>query len=196
MPAFLKRVNYRTKPDTILYVTNMWEHRLFCTFIPAPIGSSPRVWGTPICANASDNLRRFIPTCVGNTENRICPSQYGPVHPHVCGEHLRANRNMLVICGSSPRVWGTRAIRITGPLLRRFIPTCVGNTRRGYRHRTFLAVHPHVCGEHGVNRPVIVQHRGSSPRVWGTLYGGHRCDTHFRFIPTCVGNTKSWQPSN
>ena len=127
MPAFLKRMNYRTKPDTILYVTNMWEHRLFCTFIPAPIGSSPRVWGTlfslllldtgcgssprvwgtPAIIQAVQDGRRFIPTCVGNTHPSAIRCRLLPVHPHVCGEHSAIRAEPTCYHGSSPRVWGT-----------------------------------------------------------------------------------------
>ena len=51
-----------------------------------------------------------------------------------------------------------------------------------------LAVHPHVCGEHLWQRPVIPACIGSSPRVWGTCIVDHSLILNVRFIPTCVGN--------
>ncbi len=53
-------------------------------------GSSPRVWGTPAGAEARAAGRRFIPTGVGNTLNRVTPPIVDAVHPHGCGEHAEA----------------------------------------------------------------------------------------------------------
>ena len=99
-------------------LTNQWG---------VPLGSSPRVWGTP-----SDNLLpcffcRFIPTCVGNSNiltnpvkrRRFIPTCVGnshrpqlrpcglAVHPHVCGELQTRISSKALGTGSSPRVWGT-----------------------------------------------------------------------------------------
>ena len=70
----------------------------------------------------------------------------------------------------------------------RFIPTCVGNAELSSRHHWQKSVHPHVCGERHTDAPGATLGRGSSPRVWGTLYV--LCVRFYvkRFIPTCVGN--------
>ena len=53
------------------------------------LGSSPRMWGTPLWRPVSVGWRRFIPTHVGNTQV-LCPGTgRHPVHPHACGEHRR-----------------------------------------------------------------------------------------------------------
>ena len=44
------------------------EHRWPCPRRPQSDGSSPREWGTQICAACSPCLTRFIPTRVGNTD--------------------------------------------------------------------------------------------------------------------------------
>ena len=111
------------------------------------------------------------------------------VHPHVCGEH-----GCRFICrqcyyGSSPRMWGTHTKVLNGQKNMRFIPTYVGNTRKGGGRQTITPVHPHVCGEHldrGHNRQLA---RGSSPRMWGTLDFVPIFFNFPRFIPTYVGNT-------
>ncbi len=83
------------------------EHSMIVTLVTGPIGSSPRMWGTPVTAPAVYGIRRFIPTHVGNTflkkRKRPCRS----VHPHACGEHKQLITNGFWIIGSSPRMWGT-----------------------------------------------------------------------------------------
>jgi len=131
-------------------------------------GSSPRVWGTFSIRIAYLRIGRFIPTCVGNITDLPCNGRRKPVHPHVCGEHAYRRISWELICGSSPRVWGTSPLcgsRIIGSrfiptcvgnmfwfisftMTARFIPTCVGNILSFYYRRDVAAVHPHVCGEH------------------------------------------------
>ena len=152
-------------------------------------GSSPRVWGTQFMQQSKNTIRRFIPTCVGNTGRGRGRSRPAPVHPHVCGEHTNPITSAITAIGSSPRVWGTRLPHRHALLLERFIPTCVGNTMPPPRQHTHRRVHPHVCGEHDPCASGSVLDCGSSPRVWGTQ--GVRGYVHLvhRFIPTCVGNT-------
>ena len=49
-------------------------------------GSSPRVWGTRGWRLTRNPGRRFIPTCVGNSQNHAETICLNSVHPHVCGE--------------------------------------------------------------------------------------------------------------
>ena len=88
-------------------------------------------------------------------------------------------------------MWGTPHEGLDPIPIWRFIPTCVGNTTNSTYSSVSLTVHPHVCGEHAL--PVCGLHRGvgSSPRVWGTRIRSRRADRTWRFIPTCVGNTRS-----
>ena len=91
------------------------------------------------------------------------------VHPHVCGEYASDRLQIKRIAGSSPRVWGILSGTGAEEASKRFIPTCVGNTFRGFNFYDFHTVHPHVCGEYEIRSHL---------------------DTHYlRFIPTCVGNT-------
>ena len=73
----------------------------------------------------------------------------------------------------------------------RFIPTCVGNTCRSHLGSRRCPVHPHVCGEYLCARSSRHHHNGSSPRVWGIRNAAGLADQDLRFIPTCVGNTRS-----
>ena len=51
-----------------------------------------------------------------------------------------------------------------------------------------IAVHPHACGEHSSTPSMRPGWCGSSPRLWGTLFGVGFMGYAYRFIPTPVGN--------
>ncbi len=70
-------------------------------------GSSPRMWGTPICVEQRLFPCRFIPTHVGNTISSIFRAAVMTVHPHACGEHRSGTKSAPSPAGSSPRMWGT-----------------------------------------------------------------------------------------
>ena len=70
-------------------------------------GSSPHAWGTPGIRPSNRMHRRFIPTCVGNTESYTLVCIYSSVHPHMRGEHGFNGRKSGRGCGSSPHAWGT-----------------------------------------------------------------------------------------
>ena len=92
------------------------------------IGSSPRAWGTPLLGVFAQSHSRFIPTGVGNTTLVTFNGISYEVHPHGRGEHSISLPLARLVCGSSPRAWGTLdhpGIDLMGI---RFIPTGVGNT--------------------------------------------------------------------
>ena len=71
------------------------------------VGSSPRLWGTPLALARVDPPSRFIPTPVGNTCNSRSRPRGRAVHPHACGEHCSSDNEIEEDAGSSPRLWGT-----------------------------------------------------------------------------------------
>ena len=82
-------------------------------------------------------------------------------------------------------------------MIRRFIPTPVGNTGRNGEKPFGKPVHPHTRGEHQPQLVGLAAEGGSSPHPWGTLWPDLRFHGEHRFIPTPVGNTASrWQTSN
>ena len=125
------------------------EHEHSISLYNTKTGSSPRVWGTHSIILTSCDLKRFIPTGVGNTTAQSELNPQPAVHPHGCGEHTHDAQSTETISGSSPRVWGTRVIQANRMLNKRFIPTGVGNTRQELEGMFPEAVHPHGCGEHG-----------------------------------------------
>ena len=124
------------------------EHRCYRHEFRNATGSSPRLWGTFFHIQVSDFHNRFIPTPVGNI-NSIMPDRNSPaVHPHACGEHSLWPCCGEEIDGSSPRLWGTCALRVISSTSSRFIPTPVGNINAMQKPIIQLTVHPHACGEH------------------------------------------------
>ena len=154
-------------------------------------GSSPRAWGTQDRLDHVVGVRRFIPTCVGNTRCRASRRRWPPVHPHVRGEHSLSSRFTSASTGSSPRAWGTHDQVDVILRMSRFIPTCVGNTATARKSIATWPVHPHVRGEHWPETRFGIAQAGSSPRAWGTRTPERRPHWQRRFIPTCVGNTPS-----
>ncbi len=91
--------------------------------------------------------------------------------------------------GSSPCLWGTPDDVAVAHLVRRFIPTHVGNTLLALMSWKGRSVHPHACGEHDHRQARWLPVGGSSPRMWGTRRARSLRETSSRFIPTHVGNT-------
>ena len=155
-------------------------------------GSSPRTWGTREAFNDRHAFQRFIPTYMGNAPEGILMWQILSVHPHVHGERRRQYRLRGDIGGSSPRTWGTLQKPFSLRLHRRFIPTYMGNARRGDRRRIPRTVHPHVHGERIIATMRSKTDYGSSPRTWGTLGVPDEAESWIRFIPTYMGNAGEW----
>src|SRR5659263_276470 len=111
------------------------------------------------------------------------------VHPHAYGEHRRDFTRLIRYCGSSPRIWGTRAPSCRTFCYERFIPTHMGNTAYKGIETSLGAVHPHAYGEHQHTGSFCWVVYGSSPRIWGTRQTANLRAPVVRFIPTHMGNT-------
>ena len=131
-------------------------------------GSSPRVRGTFSILPSYTIWHRFIPACAGNICEGKRTFRQNPVHPRVCGEHVKARARNGLYSGSSPRVRGTFNFNPLRKRAHRFIPACAGNISALTPGIRAIPVHPRVCGEHlqqGINARLRC---GSSPRVRGT----------------------------
>ncbi|AFR06729.1 hypothetical protein B005_4440 [Nocardiopsis alba ATCC BAA-2165] len=173
-------------------------------------GPSPRAWGSRTELFAGELEARSIPTCVGLTGQRPAAGSSCSVHPHVRGAHEGASSRAWMICGPSPRAWGSQGLTGPKPRLLRSIPTCVGLTPPRVRkhlprrsiptcvgltvlHRSVgvvREVHPHVRGAHPLTDPKMAAMSGPSPRAWGSRLGGSGTSPPARSIPTCVGLTR------
>ena len=93
------------------------------------------------------NIKRFIPTPVGNSLSHAGLIHADSVHPHACGELVDIGVPVGTKYGSSPRLWGTPSCCERSGGFIRFIPTPVGNSACHPGRNWRIAVHPHACGE-------------------------------------------------
>ena len=90
-------------------------------------------------------------------------------HPHACGDKLLYTLSVLVVVGSSPRVWGQDCLYSFNNFCHGIIPTRVG-TREILEMTTPPGEdHPHACGDKQHLQEILRRVSGSSPRVWGQV---------------------------
>ena len=92
-----------------------------------PLGSSPRVRGTPCNRACWPLCARIIPACAGNAQRHDIGDRHQPDHPRVCGERSVPYGASVARAGSSPRVRGTPLWPFARHRLARIIPACAGN---------------------------------------------------------------------
>ncbi len=111
------------------------------------------------------------------------------VHPRGCGEHYFYQHQKQDLCGSSPRMRGTRVKPLHQSPIVRFISADAGNTWHGGLEKSYSSVHPRGCGEH--TNPTFISRSfiGSSPRMRGTQNLAKLINLNVRFIPADAGNT-------
>ena len=134
-------------------------------------GSSPRAWGLLNISLFHPPNNRFIPTCVGLTQQHLRIRHPSAVHPHVRGAYFDEHKAGRPVDGSSPRAWGLPIQADERVHDHRFIPTCVGLTRSGPYRPSRWSVHPHVRGAYVSVPDPLSPGNGSSPRAWGLRPG-------------------------
>ena len=165
-------VGNTSRPSTIPTSSTVHPHmRGECRGTKRPsgpsAGSSPHAWGIPDEELDAIKGRRFIPTCVGNTRPPLPQAFCWPVHPHMRGEYYYDFGTVEDGYGSSPHAWGIHPRRAGTYRWRRFIPTCVGNTRPPLPQAFCWPVHPHMRGEYYYDFGTVEDGYGSSPHAWG-----------------------------
>ena len=128
------------------------EHDLMVIQALEPLGSSPRMRGTPNDVATDKVIAGIIPAHAGNT---IRPNQSQWCcrdHPRACGEHhdIPARRHRLQ--GSSPRMRGTLPLHHAESDRIGIIPAHAGNTGRHSCRSIARRDHPRACGEHWTER--------------------------------------------
>ena len=118
--------------------------------------------------NQSQFRARFIPARAGNTSRWPSMRSRHTVHPRACGEHGRKLQEAGSGYGSSPRVRGTRYVRLLFDP-GRFIPARAGNTTAKPRRPTRPTVHPRACGEHRTSTRIRLRLRFIPARAGNTL---------------------------
>ena len=105
------------------------EHPARSPMDSLPLGSSPRMRGTPSVSTRLQNSPGIIPADAGNTRHRVCGVSDLQDHPRGCGEHASGHPNCLCVTGSSPRMRGTLPRERGWFPPARIIPADAGNTR-------------------------------------------------------------------
>ena len=156
-------------------------------------GPSPRVRGNRL-HHATWKGRAAsgsIPACAGKPHRSVARvTLFGTprVHPRVCGETLRRDRQADPVAGPSPRVRGNPSSWHQSLLSRGSIPACAGKPCRCRSASTGIRVHPRVCGE--TLRSAVRLHlpTGPSPRVRGNRLRPLPIEGGFGSIPRVRGN--------
>ena len=134
---------------------------------------------------------RIIPTRVGTRNFIIKLRQHYWDHPHACGDKIALLIYTAASDGSSPRVWGQESSTIFVVFTPRIIPTRVGTSRYPLVLLSIHRDHPHACGDKSAYPSIMLQYKGSSPRVWEQEALIKSFMPLDRIIPTRVGT--SWE---
>ena len=129
----------------------------------------------------------IIPAHAGNTSSARNSDRRTGDHPRACGEHHRLTIFPHRTLGSSPRMRGTRCLRMSLRSIRGIIPAHAGNTHGIGGLRPYRRDHPRACGEHRPSRLLDVVGRGSSPRMRGTLVAVRILSLASGIIPAACG---------
>ena len=100
------------------------------------------------------------------------------------------SRSFLLIksVGSPPRVRGTAMPKSPTDPTEGITPACAGNGRNGGAKSAAFRDHPRVCGERCLHYQERTLHKGSPPRVRGTVLRMAYDATCTRITPACAGN--------
>ena len=110
-------------------------------------------------------------------------------HPHACGDKRSPTSFFVLQKGSSPRVWGQAVSTYTTENDSRIIPTRVGTSIKSPLGALYTEDHPHACGDKIYQTLLILEQKGSSPRVWGQGRSTEGIKHGIRIIPTRVGTS-------
>ena len=150
-------------------------------------GTSPRLWGDFFRCGGEPKDTRYIPTLVGRLLPSSCLVRCRTVHPHACGEIVRACQPISCKGGTSPRLWGDCVVQGKIVHYMRYIPTLVGRFGQCGYGVCVHAVHPHACGEISYLKLYPNRCDGTSPRLWGDFLFDILSPVLKRYIPTLVG---------
>ena len=134
-------------------------------------GSPPRMRGKQIFVKGSQILTGITPAHAGKTTRwRLSSFSYGD-HPRACGENtaeqIRARRHR----GSPPRMRGKRKDGSGGLKKWGITPAHAGKTLTMTIAACSPRDHPRACGENPLSFAILLEQRGSPPRMRGKHFG-------------------------
>ena len=113
-----------------------------------PMGSSPRVRGSPRWRCGPVTLPGIIPAGAGLTLSSIAATDSTRDHPRGCGAHFIQKVEKDTGAGSSPRVRGSRIVFDARPGTAGIIPAGAGLTCQLPCRMSLHRDHPRGCGAH------------------------------------------------
>ena len=136
---------------------------------PFTSGSSPRVRGKGLQAQAGRLQGRITPACAGKRQGRA--QFWWPAwdHPRMCGEKALKSWLMSGDVGSPPRVRGKVSVRAAWRPYHGITPACAGKRLMSSNSPTAQRDHPRVCGEKRHLSSISDFVIGSPPRVRGKV---------------------------
>ena len=144
----------------------------------APGSSSSKAWAL-----------RIIPADAGSTPPASGPHGQAQDHPRGCGEHGRHFAGRHPRGGSSPRMRGALVSCLNYAVKDGIIPADAGSTAMNLKENVDIWDHPRGCGEHILDRQILISHSGSSPRMRGALGYDPGVGAGPRIIPADAGST-------
>ena len=132
-----------------------------------------------------------IPAYAGKTPVTCAPILPASEHPRVCGENLLSQKLHIRPRGTSPRMRGKPAEKVTVQELKRNIPAYAGKTTIARCLACCHQEHPRVCGENCTRQPLTPSWLGTSPRMRGKLKTTKPPVTRHGNIPAYAGKTDS-----
>ena len=131
------------------------------------LGSPPRVRGKPGQDRRAAPRDRITPARAGKTFTASTTFFTMEDHPRACGENVESWPDIVLLCGSPPRVRGKRGITAENILGLRITPARAGKTAGSGGNRPRERDHPRACGENSVVALTVMSITGSPPRVRG-----------------------------
>ncbi len=152
-------------------------------------GSTPRMWGKEIFSKIFQHEDRFNPTRVGKSKTEE-PVQIGdPVQPHACGEKVWFCFLLQFRARFNPTRVGKRGTSTPIFLSLTVQPHACGEKMSASVIMCALSVQPHACGEKRLRLMFLIDVVGSTPRMWGKVFGASCIAWRIRFNPTHVGKS-------
>ena len=133
----------------------------------------------------------ITPAYAGKRRRKAPCRATGRDHPRVCGEKMNFATHELASGGSPPRVRGKVDFHLRYNVLQGITPACAGKREEAERKPIPGWDHPRVCGEKDGSDLVLIDEKGSPPRVRGKekLHGAH--GQLWGITPACAGKRRS-----
>ena len=159
------------------------------------VGSSPRMRGSRPSAGIRNPQTGIIPAHAGLTDLQRMRAASERDHPRACGAHQVKIITEEIMLGSSPRMRGSRKVKIIVIKNDGIIPAHAGLTAGALTSESTSRDHPRACGAHQNPYNQTDCLPGSSPRMRGSQGPQAARHRHDGIIPAHAGLTTGDRPT-